>query len=223
MFQTFINYFYAYPKYTLTLSLTFLGCAIIIALICLFFKKSKSNISNERNDICLNCNNLPKNDDKAPLNEEIATVISQENDCEQTNECTESQNSSEDCKTEEAYNFENTISEPFDANESATWLIYENNGKFFSILTTSKGTQLLKTEDYPSLSGVKSGIITIKNNIEIDNYALDLNSENKFYFKVFSTAKRLLCVSDGFTTRQDCERIFFAVKQLSKNAEITLA
>ena len=113
--------------------------------------------------------------------------------------------------------------EDAEAVECDVVAIYENNGKFFSILTTSKGTQLLKTEDYPSLSGVKSGIITIKNNIEIDNYALDLNSENKFYFKVFSTAKRLLCVSDGFTTRQDCERIFFAVKQLSKNAEITLA
>lgn len=102
----------------------------------------------------------------------------------------------------------------------AVWQIEENGGTFSAKLISQSGNVLLSSDDYTSLSGVKSGVDTLKNNVASSNYAINVNRNGKFYFKVFSTANRLLCVSGEFNTRNECENAFEAARRASKNANL---
>ena len=82
---------------------------------------------------------------------------------------------------------------------------------------------MLRTESYTTLSGIKSGIDTLKKNIELENYAISLDKNGNFVFKIFSTAKRLLCVGEGYSTREQCEKAFASAKRFSKTAIIVVA
>ncbi|MBQ3572038.1 MAG: YegP family protein [Clostridia bacterium] len=113
-----------------------------------------------------------------------------------------------------------TDSEPATLKYTGKWVIYEDDGRFFADLKASNGEIMLRTESYSSLSGIKSGIDTLKKNIEMENYAINLDKNGNFVFKIFSTAKRLLCIGEGYNTREQCEKAFASVKRFSKTAKI---
>lgn len=127
-------------------------------------------------------------------------------------------------ETSEELNAENAAAQKAqtsdDSGETGTWQIEEENGVFSAKLVSAGGKILLKSDDYTSLSGVKSGVDTLKNNVECENYAVNVSRGGKFYFKVFSTANRLLCVSNEFSTRDECENAFISVRRASKNASV---
>ena len=99
------------------------------------------------------------------------------------------------------------------------WVIVKENARlYFANLLNDKNEVLLRSENYTSLSGLKSGVDTLKNNIQAKNYALALNSEGKFVFKIFSTANRILCVSNGYESRDLCEKAFEIIYETNKNS-----
>ncbi|MGN0819990.1 MAG: YegP family protein [Christensenellaceae bacterium] len=152
----------------------------------------------------------PKNDNgiSITLNDETTAVQSPEqtdgNSSEKTNE-------PEAVKTEE---------KPEETRYAGKWLIKKENGRFLAELTASNGEILLRTENYSALSGIKSGIETVKNNIAKDNIAISLDKNGNFFFKVYSSATRLLCISEGYSTKSSCERAIESVKRFSKTAVI---
>ena len=102
------------------------------------------------------------------------------------------------------------------------WIIIrEGDNRYSAELRASNAEILLRTESYSGLSGIKSGIATVKANIENNNYAVNVDKNGNFFFKVFSSAKRLLCISEAYGTRAQCERAFESVKRFSKTAVIT--
>lgn len=101
------------------------------------------------------------------------------------------------------------------------WVIYKEDGRFLADLKASNGEKMLSTESYTSLSGIKSGIDTLKKNIANENYAINLDKNGNYVFKIFSTANRLLCVGEGYSTKEQCEKAFASVKRFSKTATIT--
>lgn len=124
--------------------------------------------------------------------------------------------------------------EPNDVAESAKaeqpskryagkWVIVtEDDGRLYAYLKASNGEKMLATEGYSSLSGIKSGIDTLKKNIQKDNYAINLDKNGNFVFKIFSGANRLLCVGEGYSTRDQCEKAFASVKRFAATAVITV-
>lgn len=127
---------------------------------------------------------------------------------------------------------QNPPSKPAEINEpeqeqvssryNGKWLIYEDDGRYFADLKASNGEIMLRTETYSSISGVKSGIETLKKNIEAENFAISLDKNGNFVFKIFSTSKRLLCVGEGYSSREQCEKAFASVKRFSKTAKIII-
>lgn len=106
---------------------------------------------------------------------------------------------------------------------SGKWVIVtEPDGRMTAYLKASNGEKMLATESYSSLSGIKSGIDTLKKNIENDNYAINLDKNGNFVFKIFSGANRLLCVGEGYSSREQCEKAFASVKRFSKTAVIVV-
>lgn len=103
------------------------------------------------------------------------------------------------------------------------WVIVtEDDGRLYAYLKASNGEKMLATEGYSSLSGIKSGIDTLKKNIQKDNYAINLDKNGNFVFKIFSGANRLLCVGEGYSTREQCEKAFASVKRFAATAVITV-
>jgi len=106
---------------------------------------------------------------------------------------------------------------------SGKWVITtDSDGKMRALLKTDDEEELLSSENYSSLSGIKSGIDTLKKNIENDNYAVNLDKNGNFVFKIFTSANRVLCVSEGYSTRDICEKAFATVKRISGSAVIVI-
>ena len=106
------------------------------------------------------------------------------------------------------------------AKYTGKWQIYSENGRYAANLVASNGEVLLRTESYSALSGIKSGIETIKNNIERDNFALSVDKNGNYFFKLFSSSTRLLCISEAYTTKAVCESAINSVKRFSKTAVV---
>lgn len=102
------------------------------------------------------------------------------------------------------------------------WLIYVEDGKYAANLVASNGEILLRTEAYTALSGVKSGIATVKNNIEKDNFALSVDKNGNFFFKLYSSSTRLLCVSEAYSSKSACESAIESCKRFAKTAVIEI-
>lgn len=102
------------------------------------------------------------------------------------------------------------------------WLIYTENGKYAANLVASNGEVLLRSESYTALSGIKSGIETIKNNIAKNNFAISVDKNGNFFFKLYSSSTRLLCISEGYSTKAVCESAIESVKRFSKTAVLEI-
>lgn len=86
---------------------------------------------------------------------------------------------------------------------SAVWDIVQNENEYKANLLCGDEV-LLETPVYTSLSGVKSAILTIVNNLSLDNCAIGVLGE-EFYFSVFSGSGKILCKSKTFKTKYLCE------------------
>ncbi len=107
-----------------------------------------------------------------------------------------------------------------DTRYSGKWVIIEEGKRFSAELRASNAEILLRTESYTALSGIKSGIETVKNNVEKNNFAVSMDKNGNFFFKLYSSSTRLLCVSEGYSTKTACERAIESVKRFSKTAVI---
>ena len=81
---------------------------------------------------------------------------------------------------------------------------------------------LLKTEYYTTLSGVKSGIETIKKNVESGNFAISIDKHNHYHFKLFSKANKLICVSEDYSSKAKCDSGISSVKRFANSSTIIL-
>lgn len=246
-----IEYLKEHKSYSYIFALTIALSAIIIALIVIFYKKSKSPNSKDVNSIEKNTSNsidFTINHSKAKIeNETLSTEnlefpnehieekpkpVIDENNNQKDNEKFEIDSSpllyDENKITNtviEENQITNTVIEENQTEDiiikyAGKWEIKQEDGRYFADLKASNGEIMLRTETYSSLSGTKSGIETLKKNIEMENYAINLDKNGNFVFKIFSTARRLLCIGEGYSTREQCEKAFASVKRFSKTAKI---
>ena len=102
------------------------------------------------------------------------------------------------------------------------WKIVEDDEGFYAILTASNGGTLLKTEKYKSISNVRSGIETVKKNIDMGNFAISVDKNGNYRYKLFNSSNRLICVSDTYSSKAKCEHGIESVKRFSQSATIIL-
>ncbi len=102
------------------------------------------------------------------------------------------------------------------------WRIKEDDRGFYACLYASNGGLLLKTEYYTSLSGVKSGIETIKRNAENGNFAVSIDKHNHYHFKLFSSSNKLICVSEDYSSKAKCDNGISSVRRFAPTASIIL-
>lgn len=207
--QKIIDYLKEKPQYAKVLIISFALIAVLTAVILIL----RSVVNKKRET----ANETPKTANAAP------TEISSDKKNEIKTEVKPEAKPEPDAKAQ-AENSENSekpekIEKAENAQPIGKWIISEQNGKFIACLTAD-GETLLTSESYGSLSGLKSGVDTLKNNLQAENYAVNVDKNGGFYFKLFSTANRLLCVSQSYPTRERCENAFFKCKRASLNAPV---
>lgn len=236
-----IEYLKEHKSYSYIFALTIALSAIIIALIVIFYKKSKSPNSKDVNSIEKNTSksiDFTINHSKAKIeNETLSTEnlefpnehieenpnpVVDENNIQKDNEKSKIDSSPLSYDENKITNtvIEENQTEDIIIKYAGKWEIKQEDGRYFADLKASNGEIMLRTETYSSLSGTKSGIETLKKNIEMENYAINLDKNGNFVFKIFSTARRLLCIGEGYSTREQCEKAFASVKRFSKTAKI---
>ncbi len=102
------------------------------------------------------------------------------------------------------------------------WKIKQENSKFYAELQASNGGVLLRTETYASLTGVKSGIETIKKNIDDGNFAISSDKNGRYRFKLYSKLNRLICISEDYSSRAKCDKGIESVKRFAKTAYVII-
>lgn len=100
------------------------------------------------------------------------------------------------------------------------WKIVEDDEGFYAILTASNGGALLKTEKYKSIPNVRNGIETVKKNIEIGNFAISVDKNGYYKYKLFNSSNRLICVSENYSSKAKCEHGIESVKRFSQSATV---
>lgn len=114
---------------------------------------------------------------------------------------------------------------PTNANKrvyTGKWKISQDESGYFAKLHASNGGLLLKTEHYTTMSGVKSGIETIKKNVESGNFAISIDKYDHYHFKLFSKSNKLICVSEDYSSKAKCESGIASVKRFATDATIIL-
>lgn len=243
--QKIIEYLNNNPTYVIVFAATLLACVAAVVVICLFYKHAKNKdelaIADAAQSDFTDLQEEEEADDLPEMQYTSLTVL-QDNTEDETFDPSQVLNDSKEQLTDESAlnaneqsadgeNNNNTLANDHSENTqdnrpelntrySGKWLIIQEENRYSALLKASNGETMLSTESYTSLSGIKSGIDTLKKNIEKENYAINLDKNGNFVFKIFSTSNRLLCIGEGYSTREQCEKAFQSVKRFSKTAII---
>ncbi len=119
---------------------------------------------------------------------------------------------------------ENKVAETTPTKKAYTgkWKIKQENSKYYAELHASNGGVLLRTETYTSLTGVKSGIETIKKIIDDGNFTISSDKYGHYRFKLFSKLNRLICISEDYSSRAKCDSGIASVKRFAKTAYVLI-
>lgn len=99
------------------------------------------------------------------------------------------------------------------------WAIkHKGNNEYMAYLLASNGEVLLTSEVYTTIEGAKTGIETIKKNIALDNFEVVRDKAGRFFYKLKTTANRLLCVGEVYASRQSCNSAIESVKRFAPSA-----
>ena len=99
------------------------------------------------------------------------------------------------------------------------WAVkHKGNNEYMAYLLASNGEVLLTSEVYTTIEGAKTGIETIKKNIALDNFEVVRDKAGRFYYKLKTTANRLLCVGEVYASRQSCNSAIDSVKRFAPSA-----
>lgn len=109
---------------------------------------------------------------------------------------------------------------PVKKQYTGKWKIVQENDGFIAILTASNGGTLLKTEKYKTVSNVKSGIETIKKNIDGGNFAISVDKYGHYRFKLYNLSNRLICMSEDYSSKAKCESGIESVKRFAQTASV---
>ena len=113
-----------------------------------------------------------------------------------------------------------STAKPAKKQYTGKWKIVQEDDGFIAILTASNGGTLLKTEKYKTVSNVKSGIETIKKNIDGGNFAISVDKYGHYRFKLYNLSNRLICMSEDYSSKAKCESGIESVKRFAQTASV---
>jgi len=100
------------------------------------------------------------------------------------------------------------------------WRIMMVGSTYVAELHSEDDVLLLKSQNYSELGDAKNAIEILKKHITSNNFTIVANKNGKYFFKLFSSANRLVCNGEPCDTRNDCLARIDEVKRIAFKAEI---
>ena len=112
-----------------------------------------------------------------------------------------------------------------EARQKGRWVICRlvtddnaSNEMYFFELRAPNSDILLTSEEYNSYNGAIRGIQTHKNNILKGNFRITVSKRGEYIFKLVSGKNMLLCLSDGYATKEACDDAIAIAKRFAATA-----
>ena len=87
-------------------------------------------------------------------------------------------------------------------------------------MKASNGQILCQAEGYTSKAGCLYSIETFKKNVEVGTFKCTKDKTNRYCYKLYSAAGRIIAVGESYPTRQSAESAANSVCAFYKYAEI---
>ena len=101
------------------------------------------------------------------------------------------------------------------------WVIdLKTEKEYMAKLLASNGEVMLSSEIYTSEEGARAGIETIINAVENGKFIIYKDKAGNSYYKLKSTANRILCVGEIYKTNEQCLKAVESVKRIAKDAVV---
>ncbi len=97
-------------------------------------------------------------------------------------------------------------------------IMQKSDDEFVAYLYANNGALLLTSETYSTAKGAMGGIATIKKNVELGKFEIHCDKKGNYYYKLKSSANRLLCVGEVYSNKASCESSVESVKKFALNA-----
>ena len=95
-----------------------------------------------------------------------------------------------------------------------------NEDAFFFELRSTKGEQLLSSEEYTSYNSALRGIETHKSNVLRNHFRILPTQNGGYTFKLLSGKGMLLCMGNSYPTKAECEQAVESIKRFARTAFI---
>ena len=101
------------------------------------------------------------------------------------------------------------------------WEIHKRGNAFYYIMRTVDGKVLATSENYTTKDGCKSGIATLKRNLQSgDGFRVDEDKNNNFSFKITAQGGRIICVGESYKEYNEALASYKMLKKCADMADI---
>lgn len=101
------------------------------------------------------------------------------------------------------------------------WVIeHKSQDEYISKLLASNGEVMLTSEIYTTVDGAKSGISTIIKGVDGGKFVIYQDKNGNYYYKLKTSANRLLCVGEIYKSKEKCLKSVESVKRFAANSPI---
>lgn len=101
------------------------------------------------------------------------------------------------------------------------WVLKEVGGMYLACLYASNGEMILAGESYSSYDAAKKSIANIIKNALEYNFIIDKNKNSKFYYKLRTPQRNVICVGEVYDTQSACVSAIESVIRFCSVAKIT--
>ncbi len=189
--QSVINY-YLNTQNLLSYTLYIFGAIILISVLAFIIDK-----------FFLSKNTKTQNQSEELIQEEIEDVA-----CDESLAQEEINDNIEPCQEQ--------LKEVNKPNDIAKFIIKKSELQYFATLSFC-GEEIYSTDHYVSLSGVKSMIDSFVKSISQNNFALTIDTDKKYAYKLYFSQTKEPFISQPFSSLKECKEQIELLKSISKN------
>lgn len=101
------------------------------------------------------------------------------------------------------------------------WEIHKRGSAFYYVMRAVDGKILATSENYTTKDGCKSGIATLKRNLQSgEGFRIDEDKNNNFSFKITAQGGRIICVGESYKEYNEAMASYKTLKKCADMADI---
>jgi len=99
----------------------------------------------------------------------------------------------------------------------------DKNGKYYFNLKAKNGQVILASQGYADMSGVKSGIASVKRNAaNADNFTIKNSTDGKCFFNLIAGNNQVIGHSQVYSSKDSANKGIASVRENAPNAETNM-